>query len=31
MRWRRVATSLFHTSLSMFLLGFVAIGVSLLG
>ena len=31
MRWRRVATSLFHTSLSMFLLGFVAIGLSLLG
>jgi hypothetical protein len=31
LRWRRVAASLFHTSLSMFLLGFAAIGISLLG
>ncbi len=31
MRWRRVAAGLFHTSLAMFLLGFVAIGLSLLG
>ena len=31
LRWRRIAANLFHASLSMFLLGFVAIGLSLLG
>ena len=31
MRWRRFAAGLFHASLSMFLLGFGAIGLSLLG
>ena len=31
MRWRRIGTGLFHISLSMFLLGFVAIGLSLIG
>jgi hypothetical protein len=30
MRWRRVAAGLFHTSLAMFPLGFVAVGLSLL-
>ncbi|EYD74273.1 hypothetical protein Rumeso_04137 [Rubellimicrobium mesophilum DSM 19309] len=29
MRWRRIATGLFHAALSMFLLGFVAIALSL--
>jgi hypothetical protein len=28
MRWRRVAAGLFHTSLGMFLLGFLVVGVS---
>ena len=28
MRWRRVAASLFHASLSMFLLGFFVVGIS---
>jgi hypothetical protein len=30
MRWRRVAARLFHTSLAMFLLGFLVVGVSTL-
>ena len=30
-RWRRMGTNLFHVSLAMFLLGFIAIGLSLLG
>jgi hypothetical protein len=30
MRWRRVAAHLFHTSLAMFLLGFLVVGVSTL-
>ena len=30
MRWRRVAAGLFHTSLTMFLLGFLVVGVSTL-
>jgi cytochrome b561 len=31
MRWRRIAAHLFHFSLAMFLLGFVVIGLSLVG
>jgi hypothetical protein len=31
MRWRRLGTNLFHASLAMFLVGFIAIGISLLG
>ncbi len=30
MRWRRLAAGLFHTSLGMFLLGFVVMGFSTL-
>jgi hypothetical protein len=30
MRWRRTAAHFFHFSLAMFLLGFVAIGLSIL-
>lgn len=30
MRWRRIGASLFHVSLSMFLLGFTVIGLALL-
>lgn len=30
MRWRRIAANLFHASLSMFLLGFLVMGVSTL-
>lgn len=30
MRWRRVAAGLFHTSLAMFLLGFLIVGLSTL-
>jgi hypothetical protein len=31
MRWRGIATGLFHVSLAMFLLGFIAIALSALG